>query len=285
MPPLPPGSVSAIRVGGIAQPALRAALLDLTVEDGLTTARTCALTVLNWGVRPDGSTGFLHTDRSLLAPDTPLSLEIGPDSSGPTLFEGHVTGLDGRLSASQPPALTVTAESDPTLRGVPRKRVFENVRRSDVLQTLAGEHGLVSNVTLVRDVRATVTQAGETDLAFVVRLARASGADAWVRDGTLYARDRRARPPAEDLTLAYGDELLECTARTTFAVPGTSHAIEATAADLSAHGHTGIHPGRIVDLRGVGALHIGRYLVTRVTHTFDLQHGFRTRCSGDRLPD
>jgi phage protein D len=196
------------------------------------------------------------------------------------LFDGHVTGLEGRVEGDRLPELGVSGESRGALRAVPKTRVFEHMSRADVFAAIADEHGLQPDVTLVRDQVGTVRQTAETDMALVVREARASGADVWLAGSTLYVHDRRTRA-IDALPLAAGKDILTCNARLTALTPTTTRAT--TEAEAVTRGRREIHPGRVVDLESIGPLHTGRYLVTRATHTFDLQHGYRTRFTAERV--
>jgi DNA-binding NarL/FixJ family response regulator len=280
-PQLLPGLPS-VRVNGVTQPALALALLDLRIDDVMGGRATCAASFVNWGATPHGAS-WLHVDRSLLAPQTPFALEIGSVGHTSTLFSGHLTGLAGRTWSDRVPDLVVSAEAHAGLRAVARKRVFEDMTRADVMQLLAGEHALQAEVALRRDARGTIAQAGETDLELMVRLARASGADVWVHGATLHVHERNTRRHVDDLELTAGAEVRECAARMAAVTPLSTR--ETTVADVLADGLPQLYPGRIVHLKGVGPLHVGRYLVTRVTHTFDKQDGFRTQCSAERQPD
>jgi hypothetical protein len=275
MPPQPPTipDVQTIRVNGVTQPALTATLLDVRIDDVMGGQATCAAAFVNW----------LHVDRSLLASQTPFAVMSGSPGHTSTLFNGRLIGLTGRTWTDRVPDLVVLAESRAELRAVPRKRVFEDMSRTDVVQLLAGEHALQAEVSLHRDARGTITQAAETDMALIVRLARASGADAWLRESTLHVHDRRTRRDVEDLELTAGAEVIECAARTASVTPTATR--ETTLADVLAEGQPQLYPGRIVHLKGIGPMHAGRYVVTRVTHTLDKQAGFRTRFSAERLPD
>lgn len=283
MPPPPTvPNEHTIRVNGVTQPALAATLLDLHIDDVMGGRATCAVSFVNWGTTAGGP-GWLHVDRSLLAAQTPFALESGTPDDTASLFSGHLSGISGRTWTDRVPDLVVSAESRAELRAVPRKRVFEDMSRADVVQLLAGEHALQAEVSLYRDARGTITQAAETDMALIVRLARASGADVWLRDATLHVHDRRTRSDDDDVTLTAGVDVRECVARTVAVVPAATR--ESTTADVLAEGQPQLYPGRIVHLKGIGPMHAGRYLVTRVTHTLDKQAGFSTRFSAERLPE
>jgi hypothetical protein len=281
MPPPAPPSLH-IRVNGVTQPALAATLLDVRIDDVMGGRATCAVSFVNWGTTARGP-GWLHVDRSLLAAQTPFALESGTPGDTSSLFSGHLSGISGRTWSDRVPDLVVSAESHAGLRAVPRKRVFEDMMRADVMQLIAGEHALQAEVSLRRDARGTIAQSGETDLELLVRLARASGADVWLRDATLHVHDRRTRSDDDDVTLAAGVDVRECVARTVAVMPAATR--ESTTADVLAEGQPQLYPGRIVHLKGIGPMHAGRYLVTRVTHTLDKQTGFSTRFSAERLSD
>ena len=269
----------AVRVKGVLQPALSATLMAFRIEDVTGGRATCSASFVNWGATAQG-TGWLHVDRSLLDLQVAFAIEVGWSDDMVALFDGLVTSLEGRVEGDRLPELAVAGESRAALRAVAKTRVFEHMSRADVFATIAEEHGLQPDVTLVRDQVGTIRQTGETDIALVVREAQASGADVWLAGSTLYVHDRRTRA-IDAVPLTAGKDILSCNARLTVLAPTTTRAT--TEADVVTRGRREIHPGRIVDLEGIGPLHAGRYLVTRATHTFDLQHGYRTRFAAQRL--
>ncbi len=276
--PTPVADTRAVRVKGIPQPALSATLMAFRIEDASGGRATCSASFVNWGATAQG-TGWLHVDRSLLDLQVAFAIEVGWSDDMVALFDGHVTGLEGRVEGDRLPELSVSGESRGALRAIPKTRVFEHMSRADVFAAIADEHGLQPDVTLARDQVGTIRQTGETDMALVVREAQASGADVWLAGSTLYVHDRRTRA-IDPVPLTAGRDIITCNARLTL-TPTTTRAT--TEADVVMRGRREIQPGRVVDLEGIGPLHAGQYLVTRATHTFDLQHGYRTRFSAARL--
>lgn len=283
MPTPFPSSVAdtrVVRVKGVPQPALSSTLVAFHVDDVMGGRATCSASFANWGPTAQG-TGWLHADRSLLDLQVTFSIEVGWSNDLAALIESNITGLEGRLEGDRVPELVVWAESRAAMRAVPKTRTFEHMSRADLCATIAAEHGLQPDVALARDKVGTIRQTGETDLALVVREAQASGADTWIEASTLYVHDRRSRT-SDVVSLEAGKDVLTCSARLAVLAPTTTRST--TEAEVVTRGRREIQPGCVVALEGIGPLHAGRYLVTRTTHTFDLQHGYRTRFGAERLP-
>ncbi|HKQ06547.1 MAG TPA: contractile injection system protein, VgrG/Pvc8 family [Blastocatellia bacterium] len=114
--------------------------------------------------------GWMEDDRFALG--TIVEVKMGYRNSLESLFYGTVMGIDLSLPASQPPRMTVRAFdlSHRMTRGE-KRRAFANLKLSDIARKLAGEAGLTPRVHDSSDTREYVEQKGETDMAFLLRLA------------------------------------------------------------------------------------------------------------------
>lgn len=197
-----------IDVDGRDQPGLARTLESLLVEETTDGLYRCEATFGNWGPRA-GAVGFLHFDRELLDFGSALRLEMGAGTGAGRVFEGRVTGLEGRFPRGRPPQLLLLAEDRlQELRMTRRTRTFEETSDADLFRQLAGAHGLRAEVRVEGPTHRVLAQVNQSDLAFARERARAAGAELWVEDDALHV-EPRARRDAGELTLTYGQGLHE----------------------------------------------------------------------------
>lgn len=339
-----------ISVEGVEEPALGQQLQGLFIEETTAGLCRCEATFVNWGPR-NGSVGFLYFDRNVLDFGVRITVEMGAGDGSGRVFEGRITGLEGRFSGGRPPELLVMAEDRlQDLRMTRRTRSWEQASDADVIRSVAQAHGLRADVALDGPTHPLVAQVNQSDLALARERARAAGAELWIDGDTLKARPRPDRD-AGALTLTYGEGLHEFAVAadlahqtTGFTVAGwdvaSKQAVqpEATAAVVAAEldggdsgsaileqsfgkrpqqvvhdlpvnegearalaeahfaraarrfvsgngvaeGDARLKVGAELSLRQVGPLFEGAYWVTRVRHTFDAVHGYRTAFSVER---
>jgi len=339
-----------ISVEGSKEEVLGEQLQGMLVEETTAGLYRCELTFVNWGPK-DGAVGFLYFDRALLDFGKTVKVEIGAGKGAGSVFEGRVTGLEGRFSGGRPPELLVMAEDKlQDLRMTRRTRTFEDVSVADVIRQVAQAHGLKADVDLSGPTHKVVAQVNQSDLALARERARAAGAELWIEGGALKAKARPSRG-AGSLTLTYGEGLHEFAVAADLAHQSTGFTVagwdvaskqavspEATGSvvqgelnggdagsdilqqafggrkqqvvhDLPvnedearalaeahfaraarrfvagtgvAEGDARLRVGAELELKQLGPLFEGKYFVTRVRHTFDTAHGFRTVFSVER---
>jgi len=192
-----------LEVDGQARPELDSGLLRLQVSDTADGLATCEAEFGNWGANAQGQLGFLWFQRDVLEFGKRFVVKLGDD----TLFEGKVTAIEARFPALTPPTLVVRVD-DPLqdLRMNRRTRCFERVSDADVLNQIANDHGLQTDINLSGPTWPLLVQANESDLAFLRRRMLVADADLVVADGKLTAQPRPSRPrPA--MTLVHGGTL------------------------------------------------------------------------------
>ncbi|HEU0301654.1 MAG TPA: contractile injection system protein, VgrG/Pvc8 family [Longimicrobium sp.] len=339
-----------VSVEGTLEAALGENLRGLLVEETTDGLYRAEMTFVNWGNR-NGTAGFLYFDRALLDFGKKVKVEMGAGQGAGSIFEGRVTGLEGRFTGARPPEVLVMAEDRlQDLRMTRRTRTFEQMSDADVIRQVAQAHGLRADVDVSGPTHRVVAQVNQSDLALARDRARAAGAELWIQDDTLKARPRPSRG-AGSLALTYGQGLHEFAVSADLAHQATGFTVagwdvaskqgvhpEATASvvqselnggdggsailqqafgarkqqvvhDLPvnedearalaeahfaraarrfvagsgvAEGDARLRVGAELELRQVGPLFEGKYFVTRVRHTFDLAHGFRTLFSVER---
>jgi phage protein D len=158
----------------------------------------------NWG-NADGTIGFLYFDRQVLDFGVSFNVSMGAD----TIFDGKIMGLEANFLEGAPPELNVLAEDRlQDLRMTRRTRSFEDVSDAEVIQRLAGEHGLRTQIDITGPTHKMLAQVNQSDLAFMRDRARACNAELWVDDDTLNAAPRAARN-GQPIQMTHGGTLRE----------------------------------------------------------------------------
>jgi Bacteriophage probable baseplate hub protein len=186
-------------------------LVSVLVEETTLGLFRCEANFRNWAPAAGGTTDYAYFDREILDFGKTLSIEFGPpDASGP-VFAGRISGIEARYPAARIPEIQVLAEDRlQDLRMSRRTRSFENVTDANVIQQIASQHGLASQIDVDGPTYKVLVQLNQSDLAFLRERAAAIDAELWIDDRTLYAQ-ARARRNATSVTLTYGQQLLEFT--------------------------------------------------------------------------
>ncbi len=196
-------------VDGEEKVALSEGLLSLQVEETSAGLYRCEATFANWGAK-DGTASFLYFDRQVLDFGKRLRIEAGGGVGAGQVFEGKVTGIEGRFLRERPHELLVFAEDRlQDLRMTRRTRTFEDVSDADLFQQVASQHGLRPDIDVSGPTHKVLAQVNQSDLAFLRERARAVDAELWVSGDTLHVK-ARSRRHAGDVTLTLGRGLLEC---------------------------------------------------------------------------
>ena len=197
----------AIVVAGQDDAALAQRLMSVMIAESIHGLARCETVISNWGNPGTGSTGFLYFDRKRLDFGKSFAIKVAKE----TLFEGRIMGLEGQFPEGRPPQIAVLAEDRlQDLRMTRRTRSFENVSDADILNQIAGEHGLSANINVQGPGYKMLAQVNQSDLAFVRERARAIDAEVWVTARTLNAQMRTTRA-GRPLTLSYQQGLREFT--------------------------------------------------------------------------
>ena len=174
---------------------------------------------------------FVHVEESVQLPD---SFELRFDDPHFTLFDEDRFRYGTRVSiafrAESDPVVVTTGEitaiavepgpggrHELILTGLDlthrltrggKSRAFANMSDSDVARQIAGDHGLDADIDATGDVHEHTMQHGETDYAFLRRLAGRVGHDVWITDKTFHFKKKpkgRQDPPK----LVWGENLLD----------------------------------------------------------------------------
>lgn len=197
-------------VDGAGQAALGLGCQALSVEETVAGLAHCEATFLNWGTK-DGGVGYLHFDRRVLDFGKTLRIEGGGGVGAGPIFEGRITGLEGRFLRQRPHEILVLAEDRlQDLRMTRRTRTFEQMSDADLFRRIAGDHGLDPRIDVTGPTHRCLAQVNQSDLALLRERARAVDAELWVEGQTLFVQTRSHRRGATAL-LSLGRGLLECT--------------------------------------------------------------------------
>jgi phage protein D len=180
-------------IDGEERPALAGGLLEMSAGEGRDGLARCELRFTNWGPAGRGM-DFLYFDRTLLDFGAQLEVRLERD----TLFAGRISAIEARFPAGTPPEVVVLAEDRlQALRMARNTRVWEDVSDADLIQAIAGAHGLSARTDVSGPTHRSVAQTNETDLGFLRRRARLGGYELWAEGDTLRAApraDRRGSP-------------------------------------------------------------------------------------------
>jgi len=198
----------ALSLEGRVDDGLTQGLLALSVSEDTEGLFRCEACFGNWG-STSGEPGFLYFDRQGLDFGRRLAVEVGSGGSAAQVFDGRITALEGRFPQKRPPEIQVLAEDRfQDLRMTRRSRTFEEVSDRDVIEEVAGHHGLGTDLDLDGPTYRVLAQVNQSDLAFLRERARAVDAELWL-DGDVLHAQARARRNRGEVTLTYGKGLHE----------------------------------------------------------------------------
>lgn len=190
-------------------------LLRLDIEEGTLGMRTMVLRLHAVGPDADGSSSALsYLAGEILDLGTELECVLGPPGLERMLFRGTVSSIEVSHAEGQAPVVSVFAEDALMgLRLTERTATYASVSDADVLDAVAGAHGLGSASGLADPTFSVIQQVEQSDLAFLRDRALRRNAELWLdSEQTLHMDDRESRPGAQIL-LVQGNELIEVDVR------------------------------------------------------------------------
>src|ERR1051325_1594371 len=196
-----------IFVDGGENARLAGGLLRMCVEETIEGLYRAELRFGNWGTK-NNQLDYLYFDRRVLDFGNSVRVQL----EGEVLFDGRVSALEGEFGEGASPEIVVLLEDRfQDLRMTRRTRIFENASDAQVIERVAGDHGLQPQVDLDGPTHKVLAQVNQSDLAFLRERARAAGAELWIDDRKLFAKMRTARNGGT-VKLRYGAELRQFTA-------------------------------------------------------------------------
>jgi phage protein D len=195
-----------IVVGGNEDIDLSAGLLRMQLRETIQGLTRAELRFGNWGPK-NGAIGFLYFDRKKL--DFGKSIQVKLDDD--LLFEGKVSAMEADFGEGRSPELSVLLEDRfQDLRMTRRTRTFVDQTDSDVIETIAQDYGLQTDVDIDGPQHKVLAQVNQSDLAFMRERARAVDAELWI-DGTKLLAKPRTKRNGSTVKLKFGADLREFT--------------------------------------------------------------------------
>lgn len=196
-------------VGGELSRDLARDCVRLEVDEGVEGLRTLQAHFLAVGPGAAGPQGrMLYLDGQLIDFGKAIQVSVGPGAAERTVFDGVVSAIELVFGDSEPPRVVVFAEDAlMRLRMTRRMRTYAKTTDGELVEAIAREHGLQSEVTVDGPRYDVVQQVNQSDLAFLRERARLIRAELWCTGRTLHFSSRPRRTGTA-LTLVQGNELL-----------------------------------------------------------------------------
>jgi uncharacterized protein involved in type VI secretion and phage assembly len=146
-------------------------------------------------------------DEDKFKPGTRVEIAFRAEGDSVVVTSGEVTAVSVEPGVSGRHELVITGlDLTHRLARGAKSRSFTNMTDADIAKRIAGEYGLDADIDGTTEVRAHAMQHGETDYAFLRRIASSIGYDFWITEKTFHFKKKpagRAQAP----TLVWGDNL------------------------------------------------------------------------------
>lgn len=209
-------SVPTIKVGGTERRELARDLLTLEIEENLLGLANLRFSLSAIGARPGArDEALLYLDGAIIDFGKELEIMLGPADMQSSLFKGRVSALELVMDQGKEPEVHVMAEDRLwDLRMTRRFATYEDADLSDIVQRIAGQHGLSAQVDVDTPRQKMIQQWNQTDLAFLREQAARVAGEVWFESSTIHVADReRRRSGGETVTLVQGNDLLTLSVR------------------------------------------------------------------------
>lgn len=204
-----------IYIDGILHPSLSQDLLSFAIDDAVSSPARCRARFANVAGGDGPASGYKYFNLDDLDFGRLFTVWQGvPPATLIRLFEGRLVLIEGAYPAGASPEVVVEAEDRLwDLRMTHRTRVFTNMTDADMIQLVAGGHGLNVSLQLSgsQPTYAHTAQLHQSDYGFLFDRVTALGAEMWIDQNTLVVTgDAEAGEPA---ALTYGEELTHFSVR------------------------------------------------------------------------
>lgn len=159
------------------------------------------LRLLNWSATEGGQPDFLF---STIRPGSTIEIFLGEGASN-AIFTGDITAFEERYGDGAPQVVILAEDALHTLARQRHNRVFEAMSLDDVIQQIAGEASLQTDIN-VSTHRDTWLQVNESNLAFLMR--QLAPYDVGLRLENQHLRARDDEPDPQPVTIDPGDNAL-----------------------------------------------------------------------------
>jgi len=173
-----------IRVDGNLRANLGEATLSMQIHLPRIGMSSAELRLLNWGPTSTGQPDFLFQTISL---GNQIELLLDESSDTPA-FRGEITAIEERYGDGAPQIVILAEDRLHRPARIRHNRVFEDSSLSDLVQRIANEAGLQSDVS-ISSATSTWLQVNESDLAFLQRQLAPYDVCLRLQDDALRVRD------------------------------------------------------------------------------------------------
>jgi uncharacterized protein involved in type VI secretion and phage assembly len=146
-------------------------------------------------------------DEDKFKPGTRIEIAFRAEGDSVVVTSGEVNAVSVEPGISGRHELVITGlDLTHRLARGAKSRAFTNMTDADIARRIAGEYGLDTDIDGTSEVRAHAMQHGETDYAFLRRVASSIGYDFWITEKTFHFKKKpagRGQPP----TLTWGENL------------------------------------------------------------------------------
>lgn len=208
--PLQASTVPEIQVDGRANAELARDVSLLQIDEDVNGLRRLLATFVAIGPREGAQSEQLNwLDGAVLDFGKELRVSMGPSDAREQMFAGKLSAIELAMEQGRTPEVVCLAEDTlMDLRMTRRFKTYENVSEADLLQQIAGEHGLRAVADVDGPTWPLAQQWNLSDLAFLRERARRLAAEVWVDGDTLHMATRDQRR-GNSLTLIQGGNLLQ----------------------------------------------------------------------------
>lgn len=156
-----------------------------------------------------GEATFAHSEGDLFKPGSEITISAGYHGEEETIFTGLLTSQRIRIHRDGSAYVMVEAK-DPAFKmtAVPKFRLFEKMKDSDIIEEILAEHGLTGDLKTTTTEHEHMVQNNVADWDFILSRLEANALLLALDDGTLksFSPDPSASPV---LAIAYGSTVLE----------------------------------------------------------------------------
>ncbi len=141
-------------------------------------------------------------------PGNAVKVQLGYDGNVDTVFEGIIVKHGVKVQASGVSILVIEAKDKAVkLTGARKSKYFVTKKDSEIIEALAGDGGLNTDVQTTTETHKQMVQFDVTDWDFLLTRAEANGMLAYTDDNTLVVK--KPAVAASELTALYGHNIRE----------------------------------------------------------------------------
>lgn len=173
-------SAFTIKIGGRKiDMAMEEDIVEIVVDTNLHLPDMCAMQLYDHDLRWVDNTGLLALGKE-------IEISVAHERRTVVLFKGEITGLESDFSAEEPAILLVRGyDKSHRLHRGRKTKSYLNVKDSDLVQQLAGNAGLQSDIEVTNTVYPYLLQHNQTDMEFLQQRAQRIGYLVYAVEGKL----------------------------------------------------------------------------------------------------